>query len=86
VHLAKATVDVDPRFGVWESLTGQVLPRGTSSNGVSMTPQNPADSGNGGASSTTAGPAAPATTAPSPLLGALSPQTTNGSSPTTTGG
>ena len=33
VRLAKAAVTVDPRFGVWDGLTGQVLPRGTSTQG-----------------------------------------------------
>ena len=76
VHLARADVTVDPRFGVWDGLTGQVLPRGTSTKGVTLTPNTDAGSGGGSASSTTAatgGGGTPTTVGPVP-----SPTTTTG--------
>ena len=69
VHLARAAVTVDPRFGVWDGLTGQVLPRGTSTKGVTLTPNTVAGSGGASASSTsdaTAGAGTPTTVGPVP--------------------
>lgn len=66
VHLARANVTVDPRFGVWDGLTGQVLPRGTSTQGVTLTPNTDAGSGDSsttaGATATSVGPAVSPTT------------------------
>jgi len=57
---------------VWDQLTGQVLPRGTSSQGLTLTPNTDAASGGGG-SSTTGGGATPTSVGPTP-----GPTTTTG--------
>ena len=73
VRLARAAVTVDPRFGVWDGLTGQVLPRGTSTQGVTLTPNTGAGSGGAGGASPSGGGAPPTTVGPVP-----GPTTTTG--------
>jgi parvulin-like peptidyl-prolyl isomerase len=79
INLPKTNVVIDPRFGVWDSQTGQVLPRGTTSNGLKVTP--------GPLAPTTAGPSAipqgsvPTTAGPSGTAPGSSPPTSAG--PTT---
>ena len=58
LNLPKAAIQVDPRFGVWDAASGRVLPRGTTSAGLSVRPAP------GGGPPTTAGAPAPTTTAP----------------------
>jgi hypothetical protein len=89
VHLAKANVMIDPRFGVWDGLTGRVLPRGTSSQGLSLTPA-PGGGGTATPSSATPTTAGPAPGAATPTTAGPvanpAPATTAASSPTTTAG
>jgi parvulin-like peptidyl-prolyl isomerase len=58
LNLPKAAISVDPRFGVWDAKSATVLPRGTTTEGLTLTPgqDDPASP------SPTSTPAAPSTT------------------------
>jgi parvulin-like peptidyl-prolyl isomerase len=62
INLPKSNVVIDPRFGVWDNQTGQVLPRGTTADGLKVTPapSTPTSAGPPGPAPSTTATSAPA--------------------------